>query len=112
MVGAKPAHLRQSKSTYERFLLDRLDIVIRDSSTDFAADTIIMKKDWNFILGQMHVGFNRGDAEIQRRLEPRQGILRFKATSASMSLQIERNQAAGCHRVNGGLLVNAGQRLV
>jgi hypothetical protein len=38
---------------------------------------------------QVYVCLDRGDAEVERRLEARQGVFRLEAAGAAMALQVE-----------------------
>jgi len=68
----------------------------RDHLAKSIADVGIMAKDRDSIGGQVHVGFDRGDAQVESDLESRQGVFRLETASAAMTLKFETRKLTGC----------------
>ena len=43
------------------------------------------------VAGEVEIGFNAGNADVESRLEGRQRVFRLEAASASMALQVEQS---------------------
>src|SRR5438067_1261668 len=59
------------------------------------ADMGVMGKNRDAIGGQMQVGFDRRDAQIESNLERRQGIFGFEPSRAAMTLKFESRRLDG-----------------
>ena len=95
-IRAVLAHLRQGQGAYPR-MHPRLN---RSTSWDHPAKAIVdvgvVAKDRDSIGGQVHVGFDRGDAQVESNLESRQGVFRLETPSAAMTLKFETRKLTGC----------------